>query len=436
MKKWITKLSTMAVSFFLLQTPAHAALNLILTQGVSGAVPIAVVPFAGQENLNANDPTNIAAVISTDLKNSGRFQSLDASKMSAMPHDDSHINYADWKALKQNDVVVGKISSVGSGQVQISFELLDAYKGNPPLLNQQLTVSSKDLHRAAHHISDLIYQTLTGERGIFSTRLAYVLVQRNPNQATRYALEVSDADGYNPQAILSSTDPVMSPAWSHDGNKIAYVSLENLRSQIYVSDVATGNRTLISAFPGINGAPAWSPDNTKLAMVLSKTGNPKIYVMNLASKQLTQLTTGNSIDTEPSWSPDGQSLLFTSDRGGSPQIYQVTLGSNQVQRVSYNGNYNARASYSPDGQQIVMLHQEGGFGIGLQDLQTGAFITLDNSGDDQSPSFAPNGEMIVYATRSGSQRQLAVVSTDGKIKLRLPSDQGDVQEPVWSPFLN
>lgn len=435
------KIGLMVILFGLtmLHNTAYAALNLTLSQGVSSAVPIAIVPFAGQENADPTDPNNIAAVISNDLKDSGRFTPLDFTKLPSQPHDDTQVNYDDWKSLKQNDLVVGKVSSAGWGKYQITFELLDVYKGNPPLLNQQMVVSQNQLRQAAHHISDLIYQTLTGTRDIFSTRIAYILVQRAQGQPTKYALEVADADGYNPHAILISNQPIMSPAWSHDGQQLAYVSFENQRSQIYISNVATGARTLVTDYPGINGAPAWSPDNSQLALVLSKSGSPKIYIINLASKQLTEITSGNAIDTEPSWSVDGQSLLFTSDRGGSPQIYRVTLGNNQVQRMSFNGNYNARASFSPDGQQIVMIHSgsdTSGYGIGLQDLQTGAYLILDGSGDDQSPSFAPNGQMVVYATRPGLQRQLAVVSTDGKIKLRLPSDQGDVQEPVWSPFLN
>jgi TolB protein len=408
--------------------PTYAELNLTLTQGISGAVPIAVVPFDGQLG-------DISTVVSNDLQNSGRFKSLDVSQMPSQPHDANDVKFDDWKSLKQNNLVVGSMNKEG-GKYRIHFQLLDVYKGNPPLLDQTMVVSENNLRAAAHHISDMVYQTLTGVKGIFSTRIAYVLVQRNPN---KYALDVADYDGYNPRPILISSQPIMSPAWSHDGQKIAYVSFENNRSQIYISNVSTGGRTLITSYPGINGAPAWSPDNSKLALVLSTSGNPKINIMNLADKQLEQITSGNSIDTEPSFSPDGRSLLFTSDRGGSPQVYQVTLGGNQIQRISFNGNYNARASFSPDASQIVMIHRgsdSNGFGIGLQDLQSGAYLILDNSGDDQSPSFAPNGQMVVFASKSGLQRQLALVSTDGRIKLRLPSDQGDVQEPVWSPFLN
>jgi len=432
MKK-ISLFISLSVLGCLFQSQAFAALNLTLAQGISGAVPVAVVPF------NGDGDNGIAAIVSSDLRNSGRFNALPASQMPEQPHSAAQVNFAAWKAIKQNDLVVGDVSSAGGGQYRIHFQLLDVYKGAPPLLDQTMVVPQSRFRAAAHHISDMIYQTLTGVRGIFSTRIAYVLVNHNSRRASKWSLEVADYDGYNPRAILISNQPIMSPAWSHDGQKIAYVSFENQRSQIYISNIATGARTLVTSYPGVNGAPAWPPNDSQLALALSRTGVTKIYVLNLSDRQLQQITSGNSIDTEPGYSPDGKSLLFTSDRGGSPQIYRVTLGNNQVQRISYKGSYNARASFSPNGSQIVMIHvgeNTNGYGIGLQDLQAGAYLTLDNSGDDQSPSFAPNGQMVLFSSKTGAQRQLALVSTDGQIKLRLPSDQGSVQDPAWSPFLN
>jgi len=421
------KLLVVCSIFFTLTcvSPAYAALNLTLTQGVSSALPIAVVPFANDNNLST--------IVSSDLNNSGKFKALDPSLMPAKPTDANEVNLDQWKNIKQNDVVVGTISSEGN-QYRIHFQLLDVYKSNTPLLDQSMVVSKSQLRQGAHHVSDLVYQMLTGTKGIFSTRIAYIL-----NNQGQYSLEVADYDGYSPKAILVSNQPILSPAWSHDGKKIAYVSYEKNNSHIYISTVATGVRRLVSNFPGINGAPAFSPNDNQLALVLSKGGNTNIFEINLNNNAITQLSSDSAINTEPSFAPNGQSLLFTSDRGGSPQIYRMNLSDHQSNRISFNGTYNARASFSPDGSQIVMLHAGSdttGYGIGLQDLQSSAFLVLDNSGDDQSPSFAPNGQMVIFATKTGIHRQLALVSTDGRIKLRLPSDQGDVQEPVWSPFLN
>lgn len=431
----------------IMQNTANAALDLVLTQGVNGAVPIAIVPFAGQENTDPSASNNISAVINNDLQNSGRFQAIPTSNMPAMPHSAADVDYSAWQKLKTQDLVVGQARDRGDGTYDVNFQLLDVYKGqnnaaqggaNNVLAAQQFTVPASQLRRLAHHISDIVYQTITGQRGIFSTKIAYVLVQRNPGEQPIYSLEIADADGFNPQSILRSSEPIMSPSWSHDGKQIAYVSFENHRAQIVVSNVATGERKLVSAYTGINGAPAWSPDDQQMALALSRgDGNPKIYVMNLSNKQLRQVTSGSGIDTEPSYTADGQSLLFTSDRGGHPQIYQVNLASNQVQRVSFNGVYNARPSLSADGQQIVMIHQDdsGGFNIGVQDLQSGAFNILTNSGNDSSPSFSPNGAMVLYASKLGNEGVLGLVSTDDRVKLRLPANDGDVQDPAWSPFL-
>jgi TolB protein len=407
MKKFATILIFMTAFFC---TSVFAALNLTLTQGIAGTIPITLSPFQG-------DDGSVSTVVQNDLVNSGRFKSVEEGG---------------------DATLTGNVETSWS-TVKIHFQLLGKDKTNPPLLDKTLEVPKTKLRQAAHQISDQVYQALTGIRGVFSTRIAYILVQRNTGGAPKYALEVSDYDGFNPRPLLTSPQPILSPAWSHDGRKIAYVSFENGNSQIYISDVATGSRALVSAFPGINGAPAWSSNDSQLALVLSKSGNTKIYLMDIGSKQLTPLTSGASIDTEPSFSPDGQSILFTSDRGGSPQIYRMGLSNRQISRMTFNGNYNARASFSPDASQIVMIHAGSdtrGYGIGLQDLQSGAYLVLDNSGDDQSPSFAPNGQMVVFASKTGMNRQLALVSTDGKIRLRLPSDAGDVQEPVWSPFLN
>jgi TolB protein len=418
---------------------AYATLDLELTQGVNAAMPIAVVPFG--------DADNIAPVIAADLGNSGRFKVMNSSAMQQFPHGLTDINYSYWQKQKQNNLVIGNAKLLSDGRYQVNFRLIDVFAGqnkgqqaNEVLLTQQFTVAVADLRALAHHISDLIYQQLTGDRGVFSTKISYVLVQRsvdNPRQA-KYTLEVADIDGYNPRALLTSPQPIMSPSWSPDAKFISYVSFEKGDPAIYVQDLASGHRKVISSYPGINGAPAWAPNGRKLAVVLTKTGYPKIYMLDLASGNLTQLTDGSSIDTEPSWAPDGKSLVFTSNRGGGPQIYQVFLGSRQVQRVTYTNKYNATPSFTADGKNLIFLTQDGrGFDVAMQDLNSGRFTLLTQAGDAQSPSIAPNGKMVVYALRpSSGQGILGMAATDDSVKLRLPAPEGSVREPAWSPFLN
>lgn len=406
-------------------SPVFAILNLELTRGISGAVPIAIVPFAIQGQTPGQD---VSAIISNDLRNSGRFKV-----------------YGDDKSTTDNKVV-GQVQQVGDDKYQVSFQLLDVskVKASPDAAKQEVlvshsyTVPQKELRSVAHHISDLVFQQITGMRGVFSTRLAYIVVQHLPNGSTRHILEVSDQDGYNAKPLLTSYEPIMSPAWSPNGRKIAYVSFENRRSAIYVQDVATGARFLVSQIAGINGAPAWSPDGNKLALVLSKNVSPNIYVMNLSTHQAVQLTNDYYINTEPSWAPDGKSIVFTSNRSGNPQIYKMNVASRSVSRVTYEGKYNARASYTPDGNRLVVLNQDSGlFNIGTLDLDTGMFRILTNSGaDSQSPSMAPNGGMVLFGTWYKGQNVLGMAATDGSIQLRLPARNGEVQDPAWSPFLS
>lgn len=432
------KISWVLLALWFIAAPVFATLNLELTQGVSSAIPIAIVPFKDGGSL----PTNISSVVSNDLQDSGQFRVFAESALQQFPSNPLKVDYSYWKAASASYLVVGNITpSANHNQVTVDFSLLNVYQGNMPqdhiLISQQYTVPQNALRQLAHHISDVIYQKLTGVRGIFTTKIAYVLTQKETSKKPVYQLIVSDMDGYNPQKLLTSNEPIMSPAWSPNGQKIAYVSFEGGRAQIYVQTVATGQRTLVSRYPGINGAPAWSPDGTKLAVVLSITGNPKIYIYNLETKQIQQVTHGGSIDTEPSWSPDGKNLIFTSDRGGSPQIYELNLSSGNIQRLTFDGNYNARASFSPDGKSIVFVHREGnGLAIATENLETSAMTLLTSYGVNKSPSFAPNGKMIIYSAYSKSRGILGIVSSDGSVKLRIPSPDGSVQEPVWSPFLN
>lgn len=406
---------------------AQAAINLELTQGVSSAMPIAVPAFAGENSLQAQQ---ITPVIAADLKNSGMFRVVNTAE-----DNNSGADIAYWRKKGADNIVKGKVESTGSGY-QVSFQLLDPVSQQIVLLDRQFNVQAKDLRRLAHHISDLVYEKLTGTRGVFATRIAYIMVKNKGTPHARFTLEVADADGHNPRALLSSSRPIMSPKWSPDGKQIAYVSFENKRSEIYIVNVSTGQRQLLSRHSGINNAPAWSPDGNRLAVVLSKSGSPNIYVLDVGSKSLRQITSDGSINTEPRWSPDGQSLIFTSDRGGAPQVYQVNLATQKVQRLTFDGSYNATPSFTPNGQEIVLMHRgASGFNIAIQNVKTGILKTLTYSGTDESPSVAPNGKMIIYATRLGGQGALSVVSSDGRVKMRLPAREGEVQEPAWSPFL-
>lgn len=408
-----------------------AMLELELTQGIGSAIPIALVPFVG------TDQQNIAAIINNDLKNSGQFKLYPAEQMKQKPSTIAEIDYPYWQNVGINDLVVGKFSAD-----QIDFSVVDVFAGsqtNPDkgvLLSKAFPMEPLRARGLAHHISDLIYEKITGEKGIFSTRIAYVLIDRPSVENTSYALEVADYDGYQPKPLITSRQPLMSPAWSPDGQQIAYVSFINRRSAIYVVNLRTGAQTLISKAAGINGAPAWSPDGRKLAIVLFDNNNPKIFIKDLNGGELKQVTYGASIDTEPEWAPDGQSLLFTSNRGGGPQIYRLNLADNSVKRVTFRGNYNASASFTPDGKKMVFLKgEQGSYNIAIMDLDTGREQTLTDSGEASSPSIAPNGRMIIFDDVFNNKSILSMVSTDGKIKLRLPARNGNVQEPAWSPFL-
>ena len=436
------KFSALMLFFFTLifSHSAWAVITMELTRGVAGAQPIAVAPFAESGGAASQD---VSSIIHNDLQNSGRFKVFGRESIDTAPLSPQDVRFDVMRNLGADNIVIGQVRNLGGNRYEVSFQLIDTVRGNEQggrqavLLNQSFQVDGGQLRPVAHHISDLIYQHILGVRGVFSTRLAYVLVQRS-SSPTHYILEVSDQDGYNPRPLLNSTDPIMSPSWSPNGKQIAYVSFENRRASIYVEDVASGSRRLVSQYKGINGAPAWSPDGSRLALVLSKDGSPNIYVLNLGGGGLTQMTRDWSINTEPTWSPNGRTIAFTSNRGGAPQVYQLDVSSHAVSRVSYDGDYNARPSYTADGSHMAMLHRENGiYNIGLLDLNSGSFHVLTNSGaDNESPSVAPNGSMVLFGTINGGTNVLGMVSSDGKVQIRLPSRNGDVQDPSWSPFLS
>lgn len=411
---------------------AWATLEIEITQSANIAQPIAIVPFRMQGG--GEPPLDVAAIVAADLARSGKFRPLPRADMLETPATAQELNLKNWRVLGVDHVVIGRIVPAGQRQA-VEFQVFDVYRGEQ-VLGYRVPIPAGNPRMGAHHVSDLIYEKLTGTPGAFSTRIAFINASERNGQK-RYELMVADSDGHNQQTILRSGAPLMSPEWSPDGRHIAYVSFENDAAEIYIQHLATGERTRISSRPGLNNAPAFSPDGRRLALVLSsEPGNPDIYVMDLASRELRRLTRTPAIDTEPAWLPDGETLVFTSDRGGGPQIYRIDARGGEARRLTFEGAYNASPQVAPDGETLAMVHQgRDGYHIAVMDLRTGTLRVLTDGRLDESPSFAPNGSMILYASQHGERGVLAAVSTDGRTRQRLAATEGDVREPAWSPLV-
>ena len=415
-------------------TLAAAEIDITITSGVEKPLRIAVVPF-GWNGPPGGEPVAMHLTVANDLARSGRFAPLDTEDMPQRPSQFGQVNFQDWRLLGMEHVVIGTLNANPAGGFEVEFRLLDVYRGNQ-IAGFRIPATQVQLRRTAHRISDIVFEKLTGIRGAFDTRIAYVTLTQQGN-AKRYSLQVADADGFNPQILLESKEPLMSPAWSPDGRQLAYVSFEGKSSSIYIQDIATGKRERVASNPGINSAPSWSPDGTRLALTLSKEGDPEIYVMHMATRSLQRLTNDRSIDTEPAWSPDGSRIAFTSDRGGGPQVYETTAQGGPAKRLSFDGPYNARPRYSPDGKSIAVVNgRDRQYRIALLTIGQGQSDILSKSRLDESPSFAPNGSMILYTTTTAKGTELAAVSVDGSVHQRLALQQGEVREPAWGPFLS
>jgi TolB protein len=411
---------------------AEAQLEIVITEGIKRR-PIAVVPF-GWEGQAAAAPLDIAGVIGADLTRSGRFAPIAEDDMLQKPSDAATLDFDDWSILGVEAVVIGSVTQTGENAYDVQFQLFDVYRRDQ-LVGYRMPASRGTMRRAAHRAADMIYEKLTGIKGVFDTKVAYVTAEPRGN-GNLYSLYVADQDGENSFKIMESADPIMSPAWSPDSRRLAYVSFEGNRSSIFVQTLRTGNRVQVSSKPGINGAPSFSPDGRQLVMTLGGIdGNLDIHVLDLSTRQTRRLTTHRAIDTEGSWSPDGRYIYFTSDRSGGPQVYRVPAAGGTPERVTFEGSYNARPRLSPDGKRLAVVHLDrGNYRIAVMDIKSKELLVVSAGQQDESPSFAPNSDTLIYATRQARNGVLETVTADGLIRQRVSSGQGDVREPVWSPF--
>ena len=417
-----------------MQTTSMAELTIRITQGVGKQTPVAIVPFGVGSGLSKISE-NITEIITNDLLRSGRFSVTPVENMLQQPSTGAEIDFDDWSILGVEAVVIGKITEGRNNSYNIQFQLFDIYK-REQIVGYRMPANEKTLRRSAHRIADMVFEEQTGIRGVFDTKVAYVR-SNTSNEKRNYTLVISDSDGENEQIVLESKDPIMSPAWSPDSRMLSYVSFEGNMSTIYVQNLRTGNRRKISELPGINGSPAFSPDGRKLVLTLGGSdGNLDIHVLDIATRNLKRLTYNRSIDTEATWAPNGEEIYFTSDRGGSPQIYKMKLNSDRASRVTFEGSYNARPRLSPDGNKLAMVHQyRGDYRIAIYDIEEKDLLILSSGSQDESPSFAPNSDTLIYATKLSGDGVLETVTADGLVRQRMAPKSGDIREPVWSPFL-
>ena len=413
---------------------AQANAELVIdVQGVAQPTPVAIVPF-GWQGSTPSAPLDVAQVITDDLRRSGRFAPLAERDMLQKPTDGADVDFQDWGFVGVEAVVVGSLVQTGPNAYTLEFHLFDVF-GRRELVGYRMPASRGTMRGAAHRAADMIYEKLTGIKGVFGTKVAYVSAEEQAN-GLLYSLTVADQDGENEHKIMESTDPIMSPAWSPDSRQLAYVSFEGNKSSIFIQTLRSGNRYQISNRPGINGAPSFSPDGRKLVVTLGGVdGNLDIFVLDITSRQTRQLTTHRAIDTEGTWSPDGRYIYFTSDRSGGPQVYRILANGGTPERVTFEGSYNARPRLSPDGTRLAMVHNDrGNYRIAVMNLERKDLLVLSTGRQDESPSFAPNSDILIYATRQGRDGVLETVSADGLIRQKMASGRGDVREPVWSPF--
>lgn len=431
----MNKILHLAGCFFLmiLHSLAHGSLDtIIIDQGQDDPVRIAVVPFKMDSGLS--DQINLSEIIAFDLVRSGQFQPLPTANMLSYPSNADGVFFRDWRILKTDYLLIGNASLSIDDKVSVLFELYDVINERK-IETRRFSVDLVHWRDVAHKVSDLVYERVTGIRGAFSTQIMYVLAKNSGTSKATYSLQIADSDGERTRTLIESAEPILSASWSPDGNRVAYVTFETGRPSIVIEEVDGSDRKRITNFRGINSSPVFSPDGGSLALVLSRDGDPEIFIMDLETKVLRRVTRHHAIDTEPSWSPDGKSIIFTSDRGGRPQIYRVELATNFIERLTFVGDYNARARLLPDGRHLVFVHRKDGvFHIAWQDLERDNLQVLTETALDESPSLAPNGTMLIYATQNQGRGILAVVSIDGRVKYRLPSSLGDVREPAWSPF--